>query len=82
MTQSQSAANLRLNQVLQLGECARRSILNLQSNIWHSLLKEHTSYRKEAEQQQRKLDGFIAAKADDWDVGNAVCYTISGRLER
>lgn len=29
-------------------------------------------YRKEAEDQQRKLDKFIADKAEDWDINNGV----------
>jgi tubulin-specific chaperone A len=40
-------------------------------------LKEQISYRKEAEDQQRKLDKFIADKAEDWDIKNAVCTLLN-----
>lgn len=36
------------------------------------LSKEHALYRKEAEQQQRKLDKFIADGAEGWDINNGV----------
>lgn len=36
------------------------------------LNKEKTLYRKENEAQQIKLDKFIAAKAEDWDINNGV----------
>ena len=39
---------------------------------FNRLDKEHTLYKREAEDQQKKLDKFIAAGAEDWDVGNAV----------
>lgn len=46
----------------------------LTSNSSHPrLFKEHNTYRKEAEDQQRKLDKFVADKAEDWDIKNAVC---------
>jgi tubulin-specific chaperone A len=32
-------------------------------------------YRKEAEEQQKKLDKFIADGAEDWDIKNGVrCF--------
>ena len=34
--------------------------------------KEHALYKREAGDQQKKLDKFIADGAEDWDVGNAV----------
>jgi len=43
--------------------------------------KEHTLYKKEAEEQQRKLDKLKAdgANHDDWewDIKNGVCYSTS-----
>lgn len=39
------------------------------------LLKEQISYHEEAEAQKRKLDKFIADKAEDWDIKNAVRVT-------
>ena len=37
-----------------------------------SLYKEHKSYILEEEQQKIKLDKFVANKAEDWDIKNAV----------
>lgn len=37
-----------------------------------SLLKELTVYKSELEDQQRKLDKFIADGAEDWDIKNGV----------
>jgi tubulin-specific chaperone A len=35
-------------------------------------MKEHNIYRKEAEDQKRKLDKFVDDGAEDWDIKNAV----------
>ena len=37
-------------------------------------------YRKEAEDQQRKLDKFVADGAEEWDIKNAVGAPIAGTL--
>ena len=42
--------------------------------VVHRLDKEHTLYKREAEDQQKKLDKFLAEGAEDWDVGNAVLF--------
>ncbi|KNZ80577.1 Tubulin-specific chaperone A, partial [Termitomyces sp. J132] len=34
------------------------------------LVKEQALYRKEAEEQQKKLDKFIAEGAESWDIKN------------
>lgn len=36
------------------------------------LFKEHKSYVVEEEQQQIKLDKFVANGAEEWDIKNAV----------
>jgi len=48
-----------------------RRQLKIKSGVATRLFKEHNTYRKEAEDQQRKLDKFIAEKAEDWDIKNA-----------
>ncbi|KAG6846070.1 hypothetical protein H0H87_006434 [Tephrocybe sp. NHM501043] len=52
-----------------LNDAARRQ-LKIKSGVVKRLSKEQTLYRKEAEQQQRKLDQFIAAGAEGWDINN------------
>jgi tubulin-specific chaperone A len=37
-----------------------------------SLLKEHNLYKKETEEQQRRVDKYIADAADEWDLRNQV----------
>jgi tubulin-specific chaperone A len=37
------------------------------------LNKEQILYTKESEDQKNKLDKFVANKAEDWDINNAVC---------
>jgi len=44
--------------------------LKIKAGVVIRLTKEHTLYRKEAEDQQRKLDKFIADGAEDWDIKN------------
>lgn len=48
------------------------------SNIIIRLHKEHILYKKEAEEQQRKLDKFIANSAEDWDINNGVRFNCPG----
>jgi len=33
-------------------------------------------YQKEAQDQRRKLDKFIADGAEDWDIKNGVCAPV------
>jgi tubulin-specific chaperone A len=48
-----------------------RRQLKIKSGVATRLLKEHNMYRKEAEDQQRKLDKFVADGAEEWDIKNA-----------
>ena len=41
-----------------------------------SLTKEYLLYVKEAEQQHAKLDKFVAAGAESWDINNAVPHVL------
>ena len=36
------------------------------------LLKEHNLYKKEADDQQRKVDRMVAENGDEWEIKNAV----------
>ncbi|EIN14406.1 hypothetical protein PUNSTDRAFT_41634 [Punctularia strigosozonata HHB-11173 SS5] len=45
--------------------------LKIKSGAAKRLLKEHNSYRNEAEQLQLKRDKLIADGAEEWDVKNA-----------
>ncbi|KAG6842391.1 hypothetical protein C0991_007521 [Blastosporella zonata] len=54
-----------------LNDVARRQ-LKIKSGVVKRLTKEQTLYRKEAEQQQRKLDKFIMDGAEGWDINNGV----------
>jgi hypothetical protein len=47
----------------------------------YRLLKERNMYLKEAEDQQRKLDKFVADSAEDRDIKNAVCTPITDIFE-
>ena len=38
----------------------------------HRILKEYNMYRKETEEQQRKVDKFISDAADEWDIKTQV----------
>ncbi|RDB28774.1 Tubulin-specific chaperone A [Hypsizygus marmoreus] len=49
---------------------AARRQLKIKAGVVKRLSKEHTLYRKEAEQQQQKLNKFIAAGAEGWDINN------------
>jgi hypothetical protein len=40
------------------------------------LLKEHGSYKDEIVQLQLKHDKFVAEGAEEWDIKNAVRYTV------
>lgn len=47
-------------------------------SIWSDRLgKENVLYKKEADDQKRKLDKFIADGAEDWDINNGVRSTIT-----
>jgi len=48
-----------------------RRQLKIKSGVAKRLYKEHQSYEKEAEDQKRKLDKFIADDAEAWDIKNA-----------
>ncbi|GLB35740.1 putative tubulin binding cofactor A [Lyophyllum shimeji] len=50
---------------------AARRQLAIKSGVVKRLAKEHALYKKEAEEQQRKLDKFIADGAEAWDIKNA-----------
>ena len=39
----------------------------------YRILKEYNMYRKETEDQQRKVDKYIADAADEWDIKTQVC---------
>ncbi|KAF8899171.1 tubulin binding cofactor A-domain-containing protein [Infundibulicybe gibba] len=45
--------------------------LRIKSGVAERVFKEHKTYLKEAEDQQRKLDKFIADGAEEWDIKNA-----------
>ncbi|KAF5385264.1 hypothetical protein D9615_001151 [Tricholomella constricta] len=49
---------------------AARRQLKIKSGVVKRLAKEHALYKKEADEQQRKLDKFIAAGAEGWDINN------------
>ncbi|KAF8464527.1 tubulin binding cofactor A [Gautieria morchelliformis] len=36
----------------------------------HRILKEYNMYQEEAEDQQRRVDKYIADAADEWDIKN------------
>ena len=46
------------------------------------LLKEHKLYRKEAEEQERKVDRLVAANGEEWEIKNAVRISASPRHTR
>jgi len=48
-----------------------RRQLKIKSGVTKRLMKEHNIYRKEAEDQKRKLDKFVDDGAEDWDIKNA-----------
>ncbi|KAH9949340.1 tubulin binding cofactor A-domain-containing protein [Amylocystis lapponica] len=50
---------------------ALRRQLKIKTGVTKRLAKEHKSYQKEEEDQKRKLDKFVADRAEDWDIGNA-----------
>ncbi|KAG5340748.1 hypothetical protein E4T56_gene16648 [Termitomyces sp. T112] len=52
-----------------LNDVARRQ-LKIKSGVVKRLVKEQALYRKEAEEQQKKLDKFIAEGAESWDIKN------------
>ncbi|KAG6879452.1 hypothetical protein C0992_002583 [Termitomyces sp. T32_za158] len=52
-----------------LNDVARRQ-LKIKSGVVKRLFKEHALYTKEAEEQQKKLDKFVAEGAEDWDIKN------------
>ncbi|KAF8528301.1 hypothetical protein JB92DRAFT_2697428 [Gautieria morchelliformis] len=39
----------------------------------HRILKEYNMYKKEAEDQQRRVDKYTADAADEWDIKTQVC---------
>ncbi|EGN93194.1 hypothetical protein SERLA73DRAFT_190110 [Serpula lacrymans var. lacrymans S7.3] len=45
--------------------------LKIKCGATKRLLKEHSLYRKEAEEQKRKHDKMVADGADEWDVRSA-----------
>lgn len=49
---------------------ALRKQLKIKSGVVKRLFKEHALYKKEANQQQAKLDKFIAEGAEGWDINN------------
>jgi len=49
-----------------------RRQLNIKSGVAKRLLKESRLYFKEAEDQQRKVEGLIAAGSEGWDINNGV----------
>ncbi|KAG6813999.1 hypothetical protein H0H92_004492 [Tricholoma furcatifolium] len=52
-----------------LNDVARRQ-LKIKSNAVKRLFKEQGMYIKEAEEQRKKLDKFIAEGAESWDINN------------
>ncbi|OBZ68495.1 Tubulin-specific chaperone A [Grifola frondosa] len=50
---------------------AIRRQLKIKSGSAKRLYKEHRSYQREEEDLKRKLDGFRASGAEDWDINNA-----------
>jgi len=53
---------------------ALRRKLKIHTGVVKRLNKEQVLYTKESEDQKTKLDKFIAGKAEDWDIKNAVCF--------
>jgi len=49
---------------------AIRRQLKIKSGSVKRLLKEHNLYRKETEEQQRRVDKYIADGADEYDIRN------------
>ncbi|KAF8580423.1 tubulin binding cofactor A [Ramaria rubella] len=47
---------------------AVRRQLKIKSGSVKRILKEYHMYRKEAEDQQRRVDKYIADAADEWDI--------------
>ncbi|KAI0673586.1 tubulin binding cofactor A [Trametes maxima] len=47
-----------------------RKQLRIKSGSAKRLYKEHRLYQKEEEDLKRKLDKFVAEKAEDWDIKN------------
>ncbi|PCH34130.1 tubulin binding cofactor A [Wolfiporia cocos MD-104 SS10] len=45
--------------------------LKIKAGACKRLYKEHKSYQREEEEQKRKLDKFIADRAEDWYIKNA-----------
>jgi len=48
-----------------------RRQLRIKTGVAQRLTKEYLLYIKEAEQQHAKLDKFVAAGAESWDINNA-----------
>ncbi|KAF8578760.1 tubulin binding cofactor A [Ramaria rubella] len=62
---------------------AVRRQLKIKSGSVKRILKEYHMYRKEAEDQQRRVDKYIADAADEWDIktqASARPLTAPGRL--
>ncbi|KZV84306.1 tubulin binding cofactor A [Exidia glandulosa HHB12029] len=51
-------------------QAALKRQLKIKTGVVKRLLKELTVYKQELEDQQLKLDKFIADGAEDWDIKN------------